>query len=393
MIDFDHNATTPLHPTVRAALRALLDEPGAIGLGNPSSIHRAGQRAREVVEQARRAVAASVGATPLGITFTSGGTEADALAIVGTSDALAAVGRPAGLVTSPLEHPAVLGAAARLRAKGRPVVWLPPDDRGRIDPAQVAEAVATAAEVGLVSLAAQNHELGNRYDVAAVAASVREVAPDTIVHVDAVQALGKTSVDLAAWGVDLLSVSAHKIGGPAGIGALVHAPHAKLRPLWEGGAQERGRRPGTESVWLAHGFGVAAEVADAVRADVAARWDVLRARLRTGLEGLGARIHGEPVSNTINAAWDGCDGQLVVMALDLAGFAASTGAACSAGTSEPSAVIRALGQPRSRAAEAVRFSMGRDTTASDVDALLAVLPAIVARVRAHGGSMATSEAS
>lgn len=394
MIDFDHNATTPLHPAVRAALAELLDRestPG--GLGNPSSIHRAGQHAREVVENARRSLADCVGAQPLGTTFTSGGTEADALAIVGTSDARADAGQPAGLLTSPLEHPAVLGAAARVRSRGREVAWLQPDPKGRIAPSAVAEGLAAAPGVGIVSLAAQNHELGNRYDVAAVAEAVRAVRDDVVVHVDAVQALGKTPVDLSAWGVDLVSISAHKIGGPAGIGALLHDPHAKLKPLWEGGAQERGRRPGTESAWLAHGLAVAARHALEERAEVVARWDALRTRLRAGIEALGGRVHGEPVSNTVNVAWEGCDGQLVVMALDLAGFAASTGAACSAGTSEPSAVLVALGYPRAMAAQAVRFSMGRTSTADDVDALLDALPPILSRIREHGAAMRNWEAS
>jgi cysteine desulfurase len=362
-------------------------------LGNPSSIHRAGQRARDVVERARRAIATAVGAAPLGVTFTSGGTEADALAITGTVAARHAAGRPAGVLSSPIEHPAVLGAVARAKAQGHPVAWVAPDAQGRIPPSAVAEALAAAPGVGVVSLAAANHELGNRYDVPGIVAAVRSVRDDVAIHVDAVQALGKIPVDLSAWGVDLLSVSAHKIGGPAGIGAVVHDPYAKLEPLWLGGAQERGRRPGTESPWLAEAFGVAAEVAVAERADQVARWAQLRPRLVDGVRALGARVHGDPdahVGNTVHVGLPGCDGQLVVMALDLAGYLTSTGAACSAGTSEPSAVLRALGQSPSQAREALRLSMGRTTTAAEVDGLLEALGVAVARIRAQDRQGAAS---
>jgi cysteine desulfurase len=382
VIGFDHNATTPLHPQVREAWRWLLTQEG---LGNPSSPHRGGQRARDLVETARRQVAAALGAEPLGVTFTSGGTEADALAIAGTVAARRRAGQPHGVLSSPLEHPAVLGALARLEAQGVPVAWLRPDRQGRLDPAGVAEGLASRPELGLVSLAAANHELGNRYDVPAFVAAARRARPQVTIHVDAVQAFGKIPVDFAAWGVDLLSVSAHKVGGPAGIGALVHGPHAELEPLWRGGSQERGRRPGTESLWLAHAFGVAAEVAVAEQPAAAQGWGRLRPQLVAGVTALGARVHGDPqdhVGNTVNAGFSGCDGQLVVMALDLAGFAVATGAACSAGTAEPSAVLRALGQTADEAREAVRLSMGWTTTAQDVAGLLAALGPAVNRMRA-----------
>jgi cysteine desulfurase len=381
MIDFDQNATTPLHPRVVAAWSELLSGPP---IANPSSIHRTGQRARQVLETARRRVAAAVGAVPLGVTFTSGGTESDALGILGSVRARRTAGRPDGVVSAPIEHPAVLGAVARAGAGGSVVRWIEPDEQGRITPDAVAAAVADPA-VGVVSLAAVNHELGNRYDVAGFARVIRDARDDVTIHVDAVQALGKVEVDLTGWGVDLLSISAHKIGGPAGIGALVHAPHARLEPLWAGGAQERGRRPGTESTWLAHAFGVAAEVAVAERAETAARHDRLRARLLDGLRGLGARIHGDPAGtgNTVNAGLVGCDGQVLVMALDLEGFCVSTGAACSAGTAEPSAVLRALGQSPATAREALRISLGRDHDEADVDGLLGALARVVARARAE----------
>jgi cysteine desulfurase len=386
VIDLDHNATTPLHPAVRDAMTDLL---GRTGLGNPSSVHRAGQAARDVVERARTEVAVSLGAEPLGVTFTSGGTEAAALAILGTARARRAAGRPAGVVSSPIEHPCVLGAVRRLEAEGHAVAWVRPDPHGRIAPPGVLEAIDLAADVGLVSLSAANHELGNAYDVPAIATAIRARAPDVEIHVDAVQAFGKLDVHLQRWGVDLVSVSAHKVHGPPGVGALAHRKTAKLSPLWAGGAQERGRRPGTEPVLLVHGLGVAARLCASELADRSAHVRALRDRLQRGLVALGARIHGDPehhTGNTINAGLPGCDGQLVAMALDLAGIHVSNGAACSAGTPEPSAVLRALGQPPELAREAIRVSLSSMHTAAHVDALLSALPEIIARVRGAGAA-------
>ncbi|MCA9649836.1 MAG: cysteine desulfurase [Myxococcales bacterium] len=384
MIDLDHNATTPLDPRVREAMVELLARDD---LGNPSSRHRRGQAAREVVEAARRRVAQALGAEALGVTFTSGGTEADDLAVLGVARALRAAGQPAGVLTSPLEHPAVRGSAARLADEGIPVAELPVDEQGRIDPTAVAEALRADPRLGLVSLAAANHELGNAYDLPAFVAAAREVRPQVLVHTDAVQALGKVPVSFAAWGVDLLSLSAHKLGGPAGVGALVHHRSLRLRPLFAGGQQERGRRPGTEATVLVHGLGHAVALAGAEQPRRRARAEALRQRLLEGLGALGARIHGDPVQhtgNTINAAFEGCDGELVMMSLDLAGFAVSTGAACSSGSPSPSPVLRALGQPPARAREALRLSLSASNTAAEIDALLAALAEILPRVREAG---------
>lgn len=384
VIDLDHNATTPLAAEVRDAMVELL---GRSDLGNPSSVHRGGQAARDVVEQARAAVAAAVGAEPLGVTWTSGGTEADALAILGTARARRAAGRPDGVLSSPVEHPAVLGALQRLRVEGHAVELCPVDAAGRVAPGEVARQLAARPALGLVSLSAANHELGNALDVPATVAAIREVAEHVDIHVDAVQALGKLEVDFAAWGVDLVSLSAHKVGGPMGIGALVHRRAARLEPLWGGGAQERGRRPGSEPLLLAHGFGVAAAWASRERERHQRALRALHARLRDGLQALGGRLHGDPerhTGNTVNVGFAGCDGQLVAMALDLQGIRVSTGAACSAGTPEPSAVLLALGQPQKLAREAVRISLSPANQPADVDALLAALPAILFRVRAAG---------
>lgn len=389
MIDLDHNATTPPDPRVRAAMAALLARDD---LGNPSSQHARGRAAREVVEAARRRVAAALGAEPLGITFTAGGTEADNLAVLGVARALRAQGRPHGVLGSPLEHPAVGAALARLAAEGHPVELVCVDALGRIDPAEVAERVRARPELGLVSLSAANHELGNAYDVPAMVAAVRAVRPAVLVHVDAVQAVGKRPVSLAAWGVDLLSVSGHKLGGPAGVGALVHHRRLRLEPLAWGGQQERGRRGGTEATWLVHGLGLAVELAVAEQPQRLAHMSEQRERLAAGVRRLGARIHGDPeqhVGNTLNVGFEGCPGELVMMALDLAGIAVSTGAACSSGLAEPSPVLRALGQPPAMALEAVRLSLSPATTAAEVDAVLAALAEVVPAIRAAQGDADT----
>ena len=379
----DHNATTPLDPRVRdAVIAALCDDRLQ---ANPSSVHGPGQRARAVIEQARRAVARAVGAAALELTFTSGGTEADNLAILGAARALRAAGRPAGVLTTGLEHPAVLGAARALAQEGHPSLRLPVDGLGRVDPGQLRAMLHAHPETGLVSLAAVNHELGNVYDVAGLVRVVREAAPQALVHCDGVQALGKISVDLHAWDLDLLSLSAHKIGGPKGVGALVHRRGLALAPLLFGGPQERGRRPGSEAVALIAGFGVAAEVVTRELADRRAHASALTARLRAGLMQLpSVTIHGDPSSHdgvTVNVGFAGCDGQLLLINLDLAGFAVATGAACSSGSLEPSPVLLALGLPPAQARSALRISVGARTTAQDIDALLEVLPELLGRVR------------
>jgi cysteine desulfurase len=371
-IDLDHNATTPLDARVRTAMvRALEDLDG-----NPSSIHAAGRRARDAVERARAEVAAVLGAAPAEIVFTSGGTEADVLAVVG-----GARGRgPRRVVTSPLEHPAVLGAAALL--DGYEVAHVPVDGSGRIDPRDLADTLRDGA--ALVSLALANHELGNVYDVAALGRIAR--AAGAVVHCDAVQALGKMPVDVGALGVDLLAVSAHKIHGPKGVGALWVRRGVELAPLGHG-HQERGLRPGTENVPGIVGFGAAAALC---RAEAAATWSAiaaLRDRLEQALLAIpGARRHGDAsarVGNTANVAFAGVPGDVLVAALDLEGVAASTGAACTSGRVDASPVVMALGEPRARAAEAVRFSLGRGTTAAAIDEVAALVPALVGRIRAN----------
>lgn len=384
----DHNATTPLDARVRDAVIAALADP--LLQGNPASVHSTGQRARAAVEQARRAVARALGAEALEVTFTSGGTEADNLALMGAARALRAAGRPAGLLTSPLEHPAVLAAARRLEREGHHLALIAVDGRGRIEADALRAALRENPEVGVVSLAAANHVLGNSYDIPALVRVVREVAPQALFHCDAVQAFGKLPVEFQRWDLDLLSVSSHKIYGPKGVGALVHRRRLNLEPLLVGGQQERGRRAGTEPVASIVGFGLAAELA---ATELAARHEhaaALASRLRAGLSDMSeVTVHGDPerrVGNTISVGFHGCDGQLLAMNLDLAGIAVSYGAACSSGTPEPSPVLLALGLTPAAARSALRISFGAGNTEADVDALLAALPEAIARVRgAEGG--------
>jgi cysteine desulfurase len=371
-IDLDHNATTRLDPRAAEAMRAALELHG-----NPSSIHEEGRRARDAVERARDEVAALLGAARTEIVFTSGGTEAIALGLLGLARAARAAGRPARVVTSPLEHPAVRGAVAALEAEGFAAARVAVDAAGRIDPADVARALAGGAAVASFALA--QNELGNLYDVAGLARAAR--AAGAVFLCDAVQAVGKVPVDVAALGVDALALSAHKIHGPKGAGALWLRGDAPFAPPLAG-HQEKGLRPGTENVAAIVGFGVAARTA---RPGDAAGQAALRDRLEAAALAIpGARRHGDPerrVPNTTSLAFAGVPGDILVAALDLEGVAASTGSACTSGTVEPSAVILALGVARAPAAEAVRFSLGRDTRPEDIERVAALLPRLVARIR------------
>jgi len=374
-IYLDNNATTRIDPSVRAAMAPFLDEE----FGNPSSVHEAGRRARDAVERARDRVAALIGAAREEIVFTSGGTEGDNLAVRG--GALAARARDprrTRVIASPIEHPAVDGALEALAGLGFRIERLRVDERGRVD----AEA-SLGDDVALVTVQLANHELGNLLPVAALAERAR--ACGALVHTDAVQAAGKVTVDVRALGVDFATVSAHKLYGPKGVGAAFVRGGVDLAALTVGGHQERARRPGTENVAGVVGFGAAAELALRDGAAWATHEQPLRDALEAGARALGARVNGDVehrVANTSNLAFDGVDGQLLVEALDLEGIAASTGAACTSGSVKASPVLLALGQPEPRAKEAVRYSLGRDTTRTEIDRVLAILPSLVERIRA-----------
>lgn len=370
-IYFDHNATTPLHPAARAAILEALDE-----AGNPSSLHAEGRRARDRVERARDQVAALVGATRDEIVLTSGGTEANNLAVRGLARrARERQPRRRLIVTSPVEHPSVDEVCAGLEADGFRRLQLGVDSDGRIDLDELARILSD--EVALVTVQLANHEIGTLQPVAEMVALARRVG--ALLHTDAVQACGKIAVDARALGVDALTLSAHKLGGPKGVGALFVRSGVDFAPLLLGGHQERERRPGTENVAGVVGFGAAAAHA----APAAPALEALRDRFERGALALGARRHGggaaPRVPTTSNVAFAGVDGELLMQALDLEGVAVSTGAACSSGSLEPSPVIARIGVGNPR--EALRVSFGRGNSADEVDELLRLLPPLLDRIR------------
>jgi len=370
----DHNATTPLDPRVLDAMLPFLRD----DFGNPSSLHWLGQRARGAVEEARARVAELVAADPAEIVFTSGGSESDNAALRGA----AAKAKPSrsGIVCTAIEHHAVLNTAKALRDEGRPVAIVRVGERGAVDLEDVAASLGETT--ALVSVMLANNETGVLQPVAEAARLAR--AAGALVHCDAVQGAGKVVVDVRALGVDLLTLSAHKIYGPKGVGCLYVRRGTPLAALVRGGGQERNRRAGTENVAGVVGFGAAAALAreslpaDAIR--VAALRDRLEARL---LAIPGARRNGEGprVPNTTNVSFEGVEAEGLLIALDLEGIAVSTGAACAAGGVEPSHVLRAMGLPAERVQSSLRFSLGRATTESDLGHAADVVAAVVAHQR------------
>jgi tRNA (5-methylaminomethyl-2-thiouridylate)-methyltransferase len=383
-IYLDHNATTPLDPEVLEAMTGALRELP----GNPSSAHAPGRAARAAVEGARAEVAALIGASPEEIVFTSGGTEGNDLAIRGLLRGARTSGRGAGegrahAISAAIEHPSVLGA---LGAAEIHLTVLPVGPEGTVAPESLRGALRPGT--ALVTLALANHELGNVHEVAAMAAIARQAG--ALFHADAVQAAGKIAVDVATLGVDALTVSAHKIHGPKGVGAIFLRRGAPFAPIAAGGHQERERRAGTENVAGIVGFGVAARLAR-VGIDLhAARIAPLRDRLEARLLAIaGARRHGDRarcLPGTLNLGFAGAPGQLVAAALDLEGVSVSTGSACTSGSLAPSPVLLALGLSPDDAASALRFGLGRDTTAEEIDRVAALVTEIVARVRRRGES-------
>lgn len=363
MIYLDHNATSPLAPAARDAMLALLDD----GMGNPSSAHAAGRRARAALEAARRTVAEVLAVPAASVCFTSGATEANNLAILG------AVIGGGHVVTTPIEHVSVLGPIREVERRGVRVTWLPVDAAGRVSAADVATALRP--DTALVSIGWANGEIGTVQPIADIAALCR--ARGVLLHVDAAQALGRLAMEADA--VDLCTLSAHKLGGPVGIGALVVRRGVGLRPVWHGGEQERGLRPGTENAVAAAGFAAALGVAGG------AAQGALRDRLWDGMAAIGGvRRHGPRtggLANTLSIGIDGLAGETVVAALDLEGVCASVGSACAAGSGEPSYVLRAIGCDETAARGGVRFSLGPQTTTAQIDTAAAALRCVVQRAR------------
>jgi cysteine desulfurase len=379
-IYLDHNATTPLHPEVLAAMLPYLTD----RFGNASSLHAWGQEARSALERARTTVARALGTGDKDtVVFTAGGTEADNLALLGV--AAAAQGRGRHLVVSTVEHHAVLHAAAHLARRGYEVTSLPVDGQGLLDPDEVRRAIRP--DTILVSLMHGNNETGVLFPIPEAGRICRE--RDVPFHTDAVQSFGKLPVNVDALGVSLLTLSAHKLGGPKGVGALFIRRGTKMQPLLHGGTQERSRRAGTENVAGAVGFARAAELMLQDQEGAAKRLGELRDRLECGLMAAlpGVERNGHPTErlpHATNLAFAGVEAESLILALDLQGIGASSGAACSSGSLELSHVLTAMGLPRERAAGAVRFSLGRTTTPEEIAYVLEVVPPIVERMRRIG---------
>jgi cysteine desulfurase len=374
----DYAATTPVDPRVAALMADCLASPELCG--NPSSGHAFGRRARAVVEKARQQVAALVNARPDAIVWTSGATESNNLALLGAARFNASRGRH--IVSARTEHKAVLDPLKRLEREGFAVTYLAPEADGIVRPAQVIDALRP--DTVLVSLMHVNNELGVIQDIGAVGAACRERG--ILFHVDAAQAAGKLPVDVDAQPVDLMSLTAHKAYGPKGVGALYVRPRPPvgLVPLIEGGGQERGLRSGTLATHQIAGMGLAFELAGKEGRDDDARVTALRERLWQGLSGIGGvRLNGHPVqrvAGVLNVAFGGVEGESLQFALrDLA---VSAGAACSSEAEEPSYVLRALGLTDSEARSSLRFSLGRFSTAADVDFAIATVAREVPRLRA-----------
>jgi cysteine desulfurase len=372
---FDHNATTPVAPEVLETLAECLGQV----YGNASSIHYFGQMAKQRLEAARRQVAALIHAHPAEIVFTSGGTEADNLAILGTARL---AGTPGHIVTTAIEHPGVLAACQALEREGFEVTRVPVNSAGVVDPEEVRRALRPST--ALISVMHANNELGTLQPVAEVSAIAREAGVP--VHVDGVQALGKVPVDVNELGADLYSMSGHKLYAPKGVGALYVRKGTRLAPIAFGGHHERDRRPGTENVPGIAAFGRAAELAGARLAAESERLAGLRGRLESAVlarldgTGINGSRHGR-VPNTSNVYFDAVDGEAMVIALDLRGFAVSTGSACSSGAVTPSHVLTAIGLSADRARSSLRFSVGRENTIEQVDALADAVEASVAHLR------------
>ncbi len=378
-IYLDHNATSPLRMEAQAALLAALATPA----GNASSLHAEGRAARALLDTARAHVAALAGVPPRDVVFTSGGTEAIAAAIRGVIDRAAPTQRRS--VVASIEHSAVLDAARALAARGFEVVEVPCDVSGRIDSERFAAELDD--RTALACLQAANNETGVLQPVAEVGAVCRSAGVPFLV--DAVQAAGKIPIERDGWSADLLAVSAHKLGGPQGAGALIVRPGLTMTPLLAGGAQERRRRGGTEAVAVLSAFGAACAAALRDLHEEPARLLALRLRLETAFRAMApeVRIHGGDaprLANTVNAAFPGVSGESLVIALDLAGFAVSTGSACASGAVSPSHVIRAMGYGEDDARGAVRVSLGWSTTREDIEQLLAALPPLLARATMAG---------
>ena len=372
-IYLDNNATTPVLPEVLEAMRPYFGE----HFGNASSIHHHGQETRAAVERARDSVASLLGCRAAEVVFTSGGTEGDNLAIAGLT------GAGDHVITSSVEHHAVLHACKHIEETGCDVTYVPVDGRGLVDPDDVRRALRSNTK--LISIMMANNETGVLQPVEEIG-KIAAVA-DVNFHTDAVQAAGKVPIDVKQIGCDVLSISGHKMHAPQGVGALFVRRGTRLQPLFYGGRHERSRRAGTENVPGIVALGKAAELAmRGFENGDDRKMSTLRDRLQQGIlaQVEEAAVNGDGVArvpNTVNIYFDHIEGEAMVISLDLKGVAVSTGAACSSGAIEPSHVLLAMGLRADRARASVRFSLGKQNTAEDIDLALALVPETVARLR------------
>ena len=376
-IYLDNAATTAVAPAVLEAMLPYFTEV----YGNPSSIHATGRTAHKAVDQARRQVAAAIGAQPQEIYFTAGGSESDNWAIKGTAFARQSKGNH--IITSAIEHHAVLHTCAWLEKHGFEVTYLPVDVFGRVDPADVEKAITD--KTILISIMAANNEIGTLQPIREIGAIAR--AHKVLFHTDAVQAVGAIPLDVNELNVDMLSMSGHKFHGPKGIGVLYIRKGVRIDTLIHGGAQERGLRAGTENLPGIVGIGKAIELATANLEENAARMTALRDKLIDGiLERIpDVRVNGhrtERLPNNCNVSIRYIEGEAMLLRLDLAGIAGSSGSACTSGSLDPSHVLLAIGLPHEIAHGSLRLTLGTDTTEQDIDAVLDTLPGIVSDLRA-----------
>ncbi|MGF7086283.1 cysteine desulfurase [Kroppenstedtia sanguinis] len=361
-IYLDHAATTPVHPQVKEAMLPFLSEK----YGNPSSIHGFGREIRNAVDRARDQVARGLNADSGELIFTSGGTEADNLALIGVALALREQGKD-HVITSQVEHHAVRDTCRFLERMGFRVTWLPVDERGQVSPKQVQEALSE--ETAILSIMYGNNEVGTLQPVAEIGEIARERG--VFFHTDAVQAFGTEQIDLKSLPVDLLTITGHKINGPKGVGALWIGGDVPLQPLQHGGLQEKRRRAGTENVPGIVGLGVAAELATLHREEHRQRTARYRQAMLEKLDAAEIRYHinGHPeqhLPHILNLSFPGADTEMILMNLDLEGVACASGSACTSGTLEVSHVLEAMGLPEERLGSAIRFSFGRGNTEEEV---------------------------
>lgn len=382
-IYLDYNAGAPLRPEAAASISRFMEE----AAGNPSSVHRAGQRARRMLELARAQVAAIIGADALQVVFTSGGTESNNLAIFG---AVTAATRRRKLISSGIEHSSILTPLVELERRGFEVVRIAPDADGRIDPERVLDAIGSNRETAIVTLGLANSEVGTIQHLSPLASACRDAG--AIFHIDAAQAVGRISVDVSALGCDLMTLSGHKLGAPAGIGALYVRDSAQFAPTLLGGPQEAGKRAGTPNLLGAIALGASAAAlmhsmpVESVRVGKLAA--TLFDRLLEAIPGLklnGPMIGQIPtgrIPNTLNLTFPGVLGESMLIALDLADVEVSMGSACAAGAVEPSHVLLAMGRSRADARSSLRISLGWNTTAEEIDTVASIIPNVWQRVAA-----------